>query len=104
MIEIYNWSIRKVIFRHSKVYEPYLVGYAPTLDTFGIAAIERFYISERLIEDKNSYRLYSLCGMPDLTNEAEKFWSETKQFARIIYDLDISYKYIKKLNPELFDH
>jgi hypothetical protein len=95
MIEIYNWSIRKVVFRHGKVYESYLVGYAPGLDTFGIAAIERFYIKEGLIEDKNSYRLYSLCGISGLTDEGEEFWSEIKQFARIVYELDITHKYIK---------
>jgi hypothetical protein len=95
MIEIYSWSIRKVIFRHSKVYEPYLIGYAPSLHTFGIAAIERFYIKEGLIEDKNSYRLYSLCGISGLTDKGEEFWSETKQLGRIIYDLDITHRYIK---------
>jgi hypothetical protein len=77
------------------VYEPYLVGYAPCLDAFGIVAIERFYIAEGLIEDKNSYRIYPLCGMPGLTGEGEEFWSETKRFARISYDLDITHKFIK---------
>jgi hypothetical protein len=81
------------VFRHCNFYESYLVGYAPALDTFGIAAIKRFYISERLIKDKNNDQVYSLCGMPDLTNEAEEFWSETKRFARIIFDIDITYKY-----------
>jgi hypothetical protein len=95
MIEIYNWSIRKVVFRHCNFYETYLVGYAPNFDTFGITAIERFYIKERLIEGKDSDHIYILSGKAGLTDEAEKFWSQTKQFARIIYELDITNKYIK---------
>jgi hypothetical protein len=95
MIEIYNWSIRKVVYRHCTFYDSYLVGYAPSLDTFGIAEIQRFYIKERLIKDKNNGQVYSLCGKSGLTNEGEKFWSETKRFVRIIYDLDITNKYIR---------
>jgi hypothetical protein len=95
MIEIYNWSIRKAVFRHSKFYEPYLVGYAPSLHTFGIASILRFDIKERLIKDKNSDQVYSLCGISGLTDEGEAFWDETKRFMRIVYEIDITNKYIK---------
>jgi len=81
------------VFRHCNFYESYLVGYAPDLDTFGIAEIQRFYIKERRIKGKDDGHVYILSGQAGLTHEAEKFWSETKQFTRIIFDLDISHKY-----------
>jgi hypothetical protein len=83
------------VFRHCNFYESYLVGYAPDLDTFGIAEIQRFYIKERRIKGKDSGHVYILSGQAGLSDEGEAFWAETKRFMRIVYEIDITNKYIK---------
>jgi hypothetical protein len=93
MIDIYNWSIKKVVFRHGKQYEPYLIGYAPTIPALEIVCIRRFYVEERLIQCEDTRSLYILRGPSGLPDDAEAIWSNFKQFTRVIHDIDISYKY-----------
>jgi hypothetical protein len=95
MIKIYNWSIRKVVFRHCSFYETYLVGYSPTLDTLGMVGIQRFDTQELRINGKDNGPVYILSGQAGLSDEGEAFWAETKRFMRIIYERDITSKYIK---------
>jgi len=93
MIDIYNWSIKKVVFRHGKRYEPYLIGYVPSIPALEIVRIQRFYVEERLIQCKDTGSLYILRGQSGLPDDAEAIWGNFKQFTRAIYDIDISYKY-----------
>ncbi|WP_333875757.1 hypothetical protein [Methylobacter sp.] len=98
MIEIYDWSIRKVVFKHCNFYESYLVGYAPDCRRLDIACIKRFYLKEQLICCKNRDKLYLLYGSSGLTDEAEEIWSGFKKVSRIIYEIDITDKYDKSEN------
>jgi hypothetical protein len=93
MVDIYCWSIKKVVFRHGKLYEPYLIGYVPTVPALEIVRIQRFYVEERLIQCKDTGSRYILRGYPGLPDDAEAIWSNFKQFTRVIYDIDISHKY-----------
>jgi hypothetical protein len=93
MTDIYYWSIKKVVFRHGKRYEPYLIGYVPSIPALEIVRIQRFYVEERLIQCKDTGSRYILRGPSGLPDDAEAIWSNFKQFARGIYVIDISNKY-----------
>ncbi|MGZ5577112.1 MAG: hypothetical protein ACXWEV_09545 [Methylobacter sp.] len=93
MIDIYNWSIKKAVFRHGKLYEPYLIGYVPSIPSLEIVRIRRFYVEERLIQCKDTGSRYILRGQSGLPYDAEAIWSNFKQFTRVIHDIDISHKY-----------
>jgi hypothetical protein len=98
MLDIYEWSIRRVVFRHCNFYDSYLIGYAPIRYKLEIVCIKQFYLRERLIYGKNTDKIYSLRGKPGLTDEAEDIWGDFKKIARIIYEIDITHKYQKSEN------
>ncbi|MGZ4955090.1 MAG: hypothetical protein ACXV8Q_08245 [Methylobacter sp.] len=95
IINIYEWSIRKVVFRHCNFYDSYLIGYAPSFNKLEIVCVKQFYLKERLIYGKNTDKIYSLYGNSGLTDEAEEIWSDFKKIGRIIYEIDITNKYDK---------
>ena len=98
MIDIYEWSIRRALFRHCNFYSSYLIGYAPSCHKLEIVSIKQFYLNERLIYGKNTDKIYSLCGNSGLTDEAEEIWCDFKKIGRIIYEIDITDKYDKSEN------
>jgi hypothetical protein len=100
MIDIYEWSIRRVVFRHCNFYNSYLIGYAPISYKLEVVCIKQFCLTERLIHDKNTDKIYSLRGKSGLTNEAEDIWGDFKKIVRIIYEIDITHKY-QKLDTDL---
>jgi hypothetical protein len=98
---IYEWSIRKVVFRHTKVYRTYLIGYVPSYNKLEITCVNRIYLKQRLISDESTDSIFSLCGSPGLTDLAEDIWRDHKKIVRIIYETDLSHKY-KDLDDELY--
>ena len=101
VIDIYDWSIRKVVFRHNKYYESFLIGYVPGHNKLEIACIKRFYLKERLISEEGIDDIYYLYGQSGLTDEAEKIWGAYKICARIVYEIDITHKY-KNQDDDLY--
>lgn len=101
IIKIYEWSIRKVMFRHARRYRTYLIGYVPSCNKLEITTVKRVYLKQRLISGDHTDDIYSLCGSPGLDAEAEDIWCNYKKFVRIIHEKDISHKF-KDLNDELY--
>lgn len=93
IIKIYDWSIRKVIFKHAKYYVTYLIGYVPSYHKLEITCIERIFLKKRLISEDCSDDLYSLRGSFGLSDEAEEIWCDYKKLFHIKYEIDISHKY-----------
>ena len=100
IIKIYDWSIRKVLFRHTKSYVTYLIGYVPSYRKLEITCIERIFLKERLISEDCSDDMYSLCGPSGIPEEAEEIWCDYKKLFHIKYEIDISHKY-KDADDEL---
>ncbi|MDI1278533.1 hypothetical protein [Methylobacter sp.] len=98
---IYEWSIRKVVFRHMKVYRTYLIGYVPSYNKLEITCVNRIYLEQRLISEEGTNSNYLLCGKSGLTDEAEDIWFYHKKIVRIKYEIDISHKY-KDADDELY--
>lgn len=92
-VDIYEWSIRKVVFRNCNNYNSYLIGYAPNINKLEIVGIKHLCLIQQVICVKNTDNIYSLCGKPGLTDEAEDIWGDFKKIARIIYEIDITHKY-----------
>ena len=99
IIKIYEWSIRKVIFRHARFYRSYLIGYVPSYNKLEITCVKRIYLKQRLISEEGAEGIYSLCGSSGLTDEAEDIWCHYKEVVRIIHEIDITHKY-KDQNDE----
>ncbi|MFA6272657.1 MAG: hypothetical protein WC693_06240 [Patescibacteria group bacterium] len=93
IVDIYDWSIRKVVFRHCNNYSSYLIGYAPSIHKLEIVSIKHLFLKQQVICIKNTDKIYSLHGESGLTDEAEEIWSDFKKIARIIYEIDITHKY-----------
>ena len=89
IIKIYDWSIRKVIFRHPRSYRTYLIGYVPKYRKLEITCVEQIFLKERLISEDCSDDMYSLCGSQGLTDEAEEIWCDYKKLLHIKYEIDI---------------
>ena len=92
-INIYDWSIRKVLFRHAKHYTSVLIGHVPYYDKLEIVYIKRFYLEQRLIYEENLDNIYFLSGQSGLTDKAEKIWHAYKKNPRIVHEIDITNKY-----------
>jgi hypothetical protein len=101
IINIYEWSIRKVMYRREKRYRTYLIGYVPSYNKLEITCASRIYLEERVISEEGTDRNYLLCGQSGLTDLAEDIWRDHKKIVRIIYEADISHKY-KDLDDELY--
>lgn len=101
IFNMYEWSIRKVVFRHTKVYRTYLIGYVPSYNKLEITCVNRIYLEQRVISEEGTDRNYLLCGQSGLTDLAEDIWRDHKKIVRIIYEADISHKY-KDLDDELY--
>ena len=100
IFKIYEWSIRKVRFRHARCYRTYLIGFVPSYHKLEIVCVNRIYVKQRLISAVFADNLYCLCGSSGLTTQAEDIWSFYKS-VRIIHEIDITYKY-NDLNDELY--
>lgn len=101
IVNIYEWSIRKVMYRREKRYRSYLIGYVPSYNKLEITCVNRIYLEQRIVSDERADSLYSLCGSPGLTDLAEDIWRDHKKIVRIIYETEISHKY-KDLDDELY--
>ncbi|MEY3787525.1 MAG: hypothetical protein RIQ94_985 [Pseudomonadota bacterium] len=98
---IYEWSIRKVVFRHTKVYRTCLIGYVPSHNKLEITCVNRIFLEQRVISEEGTDRNYLLCGQSGLTEEAEDIWCCHKKIVRIKHETDISHKY-KDADDELY--
>ncbi|MDI1279676.1 hypothetical protein [Methylobacter sp.] len=101
IINIYEWSIRKVMCRHDKRYRTFLIGYVPSYEKLEITCVNRIYLEQRVISEEGTDRNYLLCGQSGLTDLAEDIWRDHKKIVRIIYETDISHRY-KDLDDELY--
>jgi hypothetical protein len=99
-INIYDWSIRKVLFRHKKHYTSVLIGYVPYYDKIEIVYIKQFYFEQRLISEENVDNIYFLSGQSGLTDKAKKLWHAYKKNLRIVHEIDITNKY-QQLDEDL---
>jgi hypothetical protein len=98
---IYDWSIRKVIFRGYNRYTTYLIGYVPSYGKLEITSVNRIYLEQRVISQEGRVRNFLLCGQSGLTDLAEDIWHDYKNIYRISYETDISHKY-RDLDDELY--
>jgi hypothetical protein len=95
VVDVFDWSIRKVRIKGPIENIYVLIGNAFSYNKFEILQIKRFYTKPRLIAVEGADEFYSLCGQSGLVAEAEVFWCEYKIMAGIIFDLDITHKYLK---------
>jgi len=95
-INIYNWSIRKVLFKHTKKYKSILIGYVPYYKKIEIVCIKKFTLEERIIiSDDNLNNMYFLSGQSGLTSKAKKILHFYNIKMQIINEIDTTNKYQK---------
>ena len=99
-INIYDWSIRKVVFKQEKHFTSLLIGHVPYYDKIEIVRIKQFNLEDRLISDKDIDHFYFLSGLSGLTDKAKRIWHSYKKNQQIQYEIDITNKY-QKLDEDL---